>query len=107
MVIPTTSPHTDKPFTTIDHIALKPHPITAYPSINKLNMSTSTSPVDNHSLDVIGSLDIVAPATLRATASQPHMLPSAFTAAIAQSSNKLIFLQYTPAGRMLWRWYLV
>lgn len=94
-------------YTSIDHIALKPHPITVYPSTNKLHISTSTCPNDNHSPDVIVSLDLAAPASPLVTALQPHMPPSVFAATITQSSSKNIFVQYTLAGTMLQRCYIV
>lgn len=104
---PTTSPHIDQPSTDIDHAALKPHPVTSYPSTNNLHHSTSMPPREHHLLDVVGCLDLAAPVSPLAAASSPPMAPSVTAATIEESSNKLVIVQYTPAGTMTRRWYLI
>ena len=87
----TTSPHTNLPSSELDAIAFAPHDNTPILSMDELDSGTHPVPEMCQSI------------------ARPISPPGQFSlhSKILHSSDTLFFMEYTPAGTMLRKWYLV
>jgi len=99
----------DKPSSELDALVFLPHPVTSCPTNTELHGETNTTPptpatenILSSSLVDVSNDAIIFPSQVTSLAPRPHQL----VANIAESANKLCFIQYNLEGTMLRRWYI-
>ena len=89
--INTTSPHINLPSSELDAIAFAPHAIPPTLSMDELN--NGTHPIPEVCQSIVHPISPPGQVSLHSK--------------ILDSSDRLFFMEYTPAGTMLRKWYLV